>query len=149
MKVVKVSNARCCENAKCLAGRLATAPIRARLRAVAAKLHRAPSPRSVRRLVVERPAAMAACLEPGPRAVEHRAEGDLDDAVEWIADGPELQAACGVELDPEPRRGDVDRLDRSVLERQGVVREGERAQRLAKRLGSLQLPVEIVAGEPL
>ena len=58
------------------------APVRARLLPVAAKLHRAPGCRSVRRVVVERPVAVAARLEPLPAAVEHRSEGEGDDAIE-------------------------------------------------------------------
>ena len=68
--------------------RLETAPVRARLGAVAAELHRAPRARTVRRAVVERPAAVAAGLEPRPGAVEHRTERDLDDPVELILAPP-------------------------------------------------------------
>src|SRR4051794_2621981 len=63
----------------------AAATIGAGLLAIAAKLHRAPGRRAVRRVVVERPAAVAASLQARPAAVEHRAERGRHDAVECVA----------------------------------------------------------------
>ena len=64
------------------------AAVGARLRAVAAELHRAPGGGAVRRVVVERPVAVATGLEPRPAAVEHRAERAGDDLVELVAVSP-------------------------------------------------------------
>ena len=59
-------------------GRVRAAPVRLRLRAVAADLHRAPGRRAVLRVVVERPAALvvAAALEAAPGPVGHGREAD-------------------------------------------------------------------------
>jgi hypothetical protein len=52
------------------------------LEAVAAELHRAPRRRTVARLVPERPAAVAACLQALPAAVADRVVDDRDDRAE-------------------------------------------------------------------
>src|SRR5205814_1716045 len=59
-------------------------PVRARLRPVAAELHRAPARGAVLRVVVERPAAVvvAAALEPGPASVQHGQERHGEDAAD-------------------------------------------------------------------
>src|SRR5262249_18356071 len=148
---VKVSGGECCGNAKYCnerSTRLAATPVRAGFRAVAAELHRAPCPRPVRRLVVERPAAVPARLQARPRAVDHRAERALADRVGRSGDGGEPYAAGPVELHAEPGGGLVEHLDGAVLERERVVREREGAERLAQRPRPLQLVVQVVLREP-
>ena len=121
----------------------------ARLRAVAAKLHRAPGRRPVRRSVVERPAAVAARLEPTPRAVEHRGEGDRDEPVERVAAVVEPRAPTVVEAKRESRGRRVQRLDSRRIERHPVVGERERAERLAQGTRPFRLGDRAVLGEPV
>ena len=58
---------------------LRAAAVGACLAPVAAELHGAPRRRAIGRAVVERPAAVAARLQPHPASVEHRAERNADD----------------------------------------------------------------------
>ena len=118
------------------------APVRARLLPVAAELHRAPGRRSVRRVVVERPVAVATRLQPLPGPVEHRREGDRDDPVERVAVGADGQARPSADSSSDSRAAaSFTTPSGGRVEREAVVGEHERPQRLAQ----LARPVELGA----
>src|SRR5579884_1127378 len=126
----------------------AAAPVRARLAPVAAELHRAPRRRAVRRVVVEAPAAVAARLQPPPAAVEHRHERDRHHLVQRV-DAAQAGQPVAAERDLESRRRLVDDRDRPAVRGPTVVREHERAQRLAQLSGPLLLPAQPLLAEPV
>src|SRR5919198_1839661 len=115
--------------------KLSARSVCARLRAVAAELHRAPRRLPRRRVVVERPAAVAARLQTAPRAVEHRAEGGRDDPVECVTLGGRRRHSVRAELEWDAGGSPVEHVDRVLLEREAVVREDQRAQRRAEPCG--------------
>src|SRR3954447_21567995 len=122
-------------------------PVAPGLAAVAADVHRAPGARSILRPVVERPAALAAGLQPGPRPLEHRrvrcGENHAEAAVDARALRLERQTAVAADGQGQPG------VPRSPLElRLGGGRLGsarvcrpENTERLPQVPGPARIPV--------
>ena len=115
-------------------------PVGSRLGAVAAHCHRAPVPRVVPRVVVERPLAVVrpAGLQTCPGSVRHRGGRNGEESSECRVDTarsrlePDLAARVEPEAHVRPRRRPVERERRLLADAEAVVLEEQRTDRLAK-----------------